>query len=82
MKTAERAAVSLLGLHANCKSSSRRLLIFEGTMTAAYRSRKERKSGDFWAMASYMPASLHTPVAVFGRFRRCDMHLYFSQNRM
>ena len=64
--TAERAATSLLGSHANCMSSSRRLLILEGMMTAANRSCNEGKSGDFWAVASQVPALLHTLVAAFG----------------
>ena len=35
--TAERAVTSLLGLHANCMSSSRRLLILADMMAAANR---------------------------------------------
>ena len=65
-KPAERAATSLLGLHANLMCSSSRLLILEGMMTAANRSCNEGKSGDFWAVASQVNALLHTLVAAFG----------------
>ena len=61
---AERAATSLLALHANFTSSSRRLLVLEGTMTAANQSCKQGKGGDFWAVSSQMSALLPTLVAV------------------
>jgi len=61
---AERAASSLLGIHESFKSSSRRLLILEGAMTAAKQSCKQGKSGSCWGASSQMSALLHTLVAV------------------